>query len=86
MPLETVKTCPLSLVPETVGATVATGALVTTEVEAVNWVVVPIKLVATTRARTYLPISEVLDKARVVVAEEAIWVQLLSSVLAATKT
>jgi hypothetical protein len=56
------------------------------EVEAVNWVEVPRGLVATTRARTYLPISEELDKARVVAVEEAIWVQLPSSVLAEAKT
>ena len=56
------------------------------EVEAVNWVEVPRELVATTRARTYLPISEVLDKARVVPVDEAIWIQLLSSVLAEAKT
>ena len=86
VPLETVKTCPLSLVPETAGATVATGALVTTEVEAVNWVVVPIKLVATTLASMYFPISEVAPRLRVVAVEEAIWVQLLSRVLAAAET
>ena len=44
------------LVPETVGLAVATGALVMIAVEAVNWVVVPTELVATTRARMYLPI------------------------------
>ena len=43
------------LVPETVGLAVATGALVMIAVEAVNWVVVPTELVATTRARRYLP-------------------------------
>jgi hypothetical protein len=55
VPAETVRTCPLFLVPETVGFTVTTGALVMIEVEAVNWVEVPIELVATTRARMYFP-------------------------------
>ena len=55
VPSETVRTCPLSLVPETVGLAVTTGALVMIAVEAVNWVEVPIELVATTRARAYLP-------------------------------
>jgi hypothetical protein len=36
VPLETVRTCPLFLVPETVGLDVATGALVMIAVEAVN--------------------------------------------------
>jgi predicted anti-sigma-YlaC factor YlaD len=56
VPGETVRTRPLSLVPETVGLTVATGALVIIAVEAVNWVAVPTELVATTRASRYFPI------------------------------
>ena len=56
VPSETVRTCPLSLVPETVGLAVTTGALVMIAVEAVNWREVPIELVATTRASRYLPI------------------------------
>jgi predicted anti-sigma-YlaC factor YlaD len=55
-PSETVRSCPLSLVPETVGLAVATGALVMIAVEAVNWFAVPTELVATTRASRYLPI------------------------------
>ena len=74
------------LVPETVGFTVAIGALETISVDAVNWVVVPIELVATTRTSMYFPISEVTPRLRVVVVEDAIWVQLLSNVLAAANT
>ncbi len=71
-PLETVKTCPLSLVPETVGLAVTTGALVMIAVEAVNWVEVPIELVATTRASKYLPIRELSTRVLVVEVEDAI--------------
>ena len=60
VPLETVKTCPMSLAPEIDGFAIATGALVITAVEAVNWVVDPIEFVATTRASVYFPISELL--------------------------
>ena len=59
VPGETVRTRPLSLVPETVGLAVATGALVIIAVEAEKAVVVPTELVAITRTSTYLPISEV---------------------------
>jgi hypothetical protein len=86
VPEETVRTCPLSLVPETVGLVVATGALVMIAVEAVNWVVVPTELVATTRASRYLPITELSTRVRVVAVEDAIWLQLLSRVLAAAST
>ena len=86
VPLETVKTCPMSLAPETVGFVVATGALVITAVEAVNWVVGPIEFVATTRASMYFPISELSVRLRVMAMEDAIWLQLLSSVLEAAKT
>ena len=86
VPAETVRTCPLSLVPETVGLAVTTGALVMIEVEAVNWVVVPTELVATTRASKYLPIRELSTRVLVVAVEDAIWLQLLSSVLAADNT
>jgi hypothetical protein len=55
-------------------------------VDAVNWVEVPIKLVATTRARRYLPITELSTRVLVVAVEEAISLQLPSNVLAAAKT
>ena len=86
VPSETVRACPLALVPETSGFVVATGALVMIAVEAVNWVEVPTELVATTRARMNLPMSEVSTKLRVVAVEDAICVQLLFKVLAAAKT
>jgi hypothetical protein len=76
----------MSLAPETVGFVVATGALVITAVEAVNWVVGPIEFVATTRASMYFPISELSVRLRVMAMEDAIWLQLLSSVLEAAKT
>ena len=86
VPAETFSTCPLSLVPETVGLAVTTGALVMIAVEAVNWVVVATALVATIRASRYLPIRELSDRARVLVDEDAISLQLPSSVLEAART
>ena len=85
-PSETVRTCPLALVPETVGLVVTTGALVMIALEAVNWVDAPTELVATTRARRYLPISELSTKLRVAEVEDDISVQLLSNVLAEANT
>jgi hypothetical protein len=41
-------------------------------VEAVNWVEVPIELVATTRASRYLPIRELSTRVLVVEVEDAI--------------
>jgi hypothetical protein len=58
VPSETVRACPLSLVPETVGLAVATGALVIIAVDAVKTVVLPTELIASTRASRYLPINE----------------------------
>ena len=86
VPSETVRACPLALVPETTGFVVATGALVMIAVEAVNWVEVPTELVTTTRVRMNLPISEVSTKLRVVAVEDAICVQLLFKVLEAART
>jgi hypothetical protein len=43
-PSETVRACPLSLVPETVGLPVITGALVITGVEALKTVARPAEL------------------------------------------
>ena len=58
VPSETVRTCPLSLVPETVGLAVTTGALVMIAVEAVNWVEVPISFFASTLANTCRPMLD----------------------------
>ena len=44
VPSETVRACPLALVPETSGFVVATGALVMIAVEAVNTVALPWEL------------------------------------------
>jgi hypothetical protein len=75
VPSETVRTCPLSLVPETVGGDVTTGALVMIAVEAVNWVEVPTEFVATTRASRYLPIL------CTPVAKEVDWLVVIGVVL-----
>ena len=56
VPSETVRSCPLSRVPETVGLAVTTGALVMIAVEAVKTVDLPTELVATTWASRYFPI------------------------------
>ena len=69
VPSETVRTCPLPLVPDTVGLYVATGALVMIAVEAVKTVVLPKELIASTRARRYFPISELLTSVCVVAVE-----------------
>ncbi len=63
VPSETERTCPLSLVPETVGLAVTTGALVMIAVEAVKTVVLPTELMASTRANRYLPINELDESA-----------------------
>ena len=63
VPSETVRTCPLSLVPETVGLAVTTGALVMIVVEAVKTVDLPAELMASTRANRYLPINELDESA-----------------------
>jgi hypothetical protein len=70
VPSETVSGFPTTLVPETAGVTVATGALVTCSVEAVKRVEVPEELVAMTRATTYLPKYELSDIALVSAVDE----------------
>ena len=59
----------MPLVPDTVGLYVATGALVMIAVEAVKTVVLPKELIASTRARRYFPISELLTSVCVVAVE-----------------
>ena len=88
VPSETVRGCPLVLVPETSGLVVTTGALVMIALEAVNWVEVPTELMATTRARRYLPIRELSTKLRLAAVADGISLQPLGTfiVLAAAKT